>query len=410
MLNPCLSLVANHIPPPDDLPLDDILPTEPLLLMGAGPVPVPKKVALANSVVINHLGDTMAKVIERVRLMAQYVFQTSSPYCLGVAGPASAAMEMAVTNLVWPGRKVLCIHNGLFSGRLAEMAQRVGGDCVVTEVPLGESVDPSAIERLLAQQKFDVLTMVHGETSSTVLNDRLADVCRLAKKAEVLTIVDAVCTLSTMPLEMDNIGVDVVVTGGQKGLSSIPGVSLLAFSREAWKVIENRTAPMSHWCFDARLAQEFWLRRGYHYTAPVSGILALHEALRLICLETLPDRFARHRSCSKALQKALEAMGINLFVSEGARLGSVVGIRVPAGVKPKSLLARMSREHGVEISGSFGLDLVRIGQMGEQCRVHHLLRTLHAFGVSLQQEGAVLDVPAGMSELERALSSGERSA
>src|SRR5690625_4064901 len=133
----------DSIAPPADLPLEAILPDEPLLLMGAGPVPVPHKVAQANSVVINHLGETMGRVIDRLKVMARYVFQTRSPYILGVAGPASAAMEMAISNLVWPGRRALCICNGLFSSRFAEMVRRVGGDVVVMNVPIGEAGDPA---------------------------------------------------------------------------------------------------------------------------------------------------------------------------------------------------------------------------------------------------------------------------
>jgi alanine-glyoxylate transaminase/serine-glyoxylate transaminase/serine-pyruvate transaminase len=389
--------------PPEDIPLDRILPAEPLLLMGAGPVPVPHKVAVANSVVINHLGDTMATVIERVKRMAQYVFQTGTRHVLGVAGPASAAMEMAVSNVVWPGRRVLCIKNGLFSGRLAEMAKRVGGECTVLDVPVGESVALEAVEQALRDGRFDVLTIVQGETSSTVCNHALADICRLAKQHGLVTIVDAVCTLSTMPLQADDWSVDIVVTGGQKGLSSIPGVSLITFSEDAWRAVENRTAPMPHWCLDARLAQEFWERKGYHYTAPVSGILALHEALRLICLETLTLRFKRHAACSHALQHAIEAMGLDLLVKKDARLDSVVGIRVPAGVEAAQVLAMMSKVYRVEISGAFGLNIVRIGQMGEQARAHNVFRTVHALGMSMKAMGAAIDVPAGMAELERAL-------
>ncbi|RFA30234.1 alanine--glyoxylate aminotransferase [Alkalilimnicola ehrlichii] len=395
-----------HTPPqlpPEDLPLDKILPDEPLLLMGAGPVPVPSKVAAANSVVINHLGDTMGTIIERVKLMAQYVFQTRSRHVLGVAGPGSAAMEMAISNLVWPGRRVLCVQNGLFSSRFAEMARRVGGETTVLNVPLGQPADPEAVKALLAQERFDVVTLVQGETSCTVWNHALPEICQLAKARGAQTIVDAVCTLSTMPLPMDEWGVDVVVTGGQKGLSSIPGVSLLVFSNEAWESIENRSAPMPHWCLDARLAREFWQNKGYHYTAPVSGILALHEALRLICLETLPARFERHRLCSKALQGAILAMGLTLFVDEPARLNSVVGINVPEGVDANAVLKQMSSRYRVEISGAFGLNLVRIGQMGEQARAHNVLRAVHALGMSMQSAGAKLDVPTGMAELERGL-------
>lgn len=392
-----------HIRPPVDLPLDSILPNEPLLLMGAGPVPVSQKVAMANSVVINHLGDTMSQVIERVRVMSQYVFQTASKHIIGVAGPGSAAMEMAVTNLVWPGRKVLSIQNGFFSSRLAEMAQRNGGEVTTYDVPLGEGADPAQVEALFKSNDFDVLTIVQGETSCTVWNDQLATITKMAREYGVLSIVDAVCTLSTMPLEMDNWHVDVVITGGQKGLASIPGVSLIAFSEHVWPTIIERTAPMPHWCLDVRLARQFWEEKGYHYTAPVSGILALHEALRQVCLETLEKRFDRHKVCSLALQSAVEAMGLELFVQTQSRLNSVVGINLPKGVDGQQVLKTMSDLYKVEISGSFGLPIVRVGQMGEQSRAHNLFRTLHALGMSMKYSGASIDLPSGMAALERAL-------
>ncbi len=398
---------SSLILPPTDLPLDSILPDEPLLLMGAGPVPVSQKVAMANSVVINHLGETMNQVIERVRLMAQYVFQTRSEHILGVAGPGSAAMEMAITNLVWPGRKVLCINNGFFSARLAEMATRVGGEVTYYNLPEGQGAHAEEVQALLEDGDFDVVTLVQGETSCTVWNEQLADITKLARLHGVLSIVDAVCTLSTMALNMDEWEVDVVITGGQKGLASIPGVSLIAFSEHVWPTIVNRTVNMPHWCLDARLALEFWEKKGYHYTAPVSGILALHEALRQVCLETLDRRFERHLVCSQALQAAIEAMGLSLFVASRSRLNSVVGINLPSQVDGKKLLNTMSNLYKVEISGSFGLPIVRIGQMGEQSRAHNLYRTLHAFGMSLKSNGAKIDLPGGMAALERDLDAKE---
>ncbi|MEZ5450155.1 MAG: aminotransferase class V-fold PLP-dependent enzyme [Thiolinea sp.] len=152
------------------------------------------------------------------------------------------------------------------------------------------------------------------ETSNTVCNRQLDKIARVAKQYGCLVIVDAVCTLSTMPLDMDRWGVDAIITGGQKGLSSIPGVSLLAFSETAWQQkIAFREALPFHWCLDAQLADKFWNQSSYHYTAPVSGILALHEALRLVCEETLPRRFYRHQLCSEALQAGIEAMGLKLW-------------------------------------------------------------------------------------------------
>src|SRR5262249_6804575 len=151
-------------------PLDHILPQEPLLMMGAGPVPLPHRVSHANSIVINHLGDVMNQVIDQVKQMAAYVFQTKSKHVLGVAGPGSAAMEMAICNLVTPGSHVLSICNGYFSRRMAEMSMRVGGQVTVIDVPDNHAADPELIERYLKDGQFSVLTIVQGETSNTVHN------------------------------------------------------------------------------------------------------------------------------------------------------------------------------------------------------------------------------------------------
>jgi alanine-glyoxylate transaminase / serine-glyoxylate transaminase / serine-pyruvate transaminase len=393
------------IPVPTKLtPLQVILPQEPLLMMGAGPVPIPHRVAHANSIVINHLGDVMAQVIEQVKAMGAYVFQTRSEHVLGVAGPGSAAMEMAIANLVEPGDSVLAVCNGYFSRRMAEMAERVGGQVKIIEVPNNQGATLEMVDSYLRTGHYKALTIVQGETSNTVHNLDLQQISKLAHSQGCAVIVDAVCTLSTMPFEMDNWQVDAVITGGQKGLSSIPGVSLLAFSEFAWQRITQRKAPKAHWCLDALLADLFWNKRAYHYTAPVSGILALHEALHLVCEETLPHRFTRHELCSKALQQGIEAMGLSLLVPEPVRLNSVIGIQVPDGVSSERVRTHMSAVHRVEISGSFGLNIVRIGQMGEQSRAHNLFRTLHALGSSMQHEGAKLNLPEGLSALERWLS------
>jgi aspartate aminotransferase-like enzyme len=383
--------------------LSDILPDDPLLMMGAGPVPIPDVVAHANSVVINHLGGTMSTIISQVKKMASYVFQTESPWVLGVAGPGSAAMEMAICNLVTTKSKVLAVVNGFFSQRMAEMATRLGAEVIVLDVSANRAATLEEVERALDQHRPDVVTIVQGETSNTIFNCQLPAIAKAAKKRGSLIIVDAVCTLSTMPLQMDDWQIDAVITGGQKGLSSIPGVSLIAFSNAAWEHISKRTAPNTHWVLDAKLAENFWHKGSYHYTAPVSGVLALHEALRLVCAETLPVRFERHLRSSLALQNGIEAMGLRLFAPTSSRLNSVVGITVPDHLNNNQVCAHISNKYRVEISGSFGLPIVRVGQMGEQCRAHNLFRTLHALGSTMRDLGAKVDMPACMSQLEYSL-------
>lgn len=395
------------ISPPAAPPVHRLLPDEPLLLMGAGPTPIPHAVARANAVVINHLGPTMNRVVEGVKELARYAFQTEAEHVLGVAGPASAANEMAIANLAWPGRRVLSLVTGTFSARLAEMARGVGADVTTITSEVGQPSTAAQVAAALAQDRFDLVTIVQGETSCGVVNHEIPEIARLAREHGALILVDAVCTLSTMPLPMDAWGLDVVVTGGQKGLASIPGVSLIALSDRAWQAVEARPRPMPHWCLDAKRAWRFWGDHQYHYTAPVPGILAVHEALRLIAEETLEARFARHARCSGALVAAVEAMGLELLIPAEHRLSSVLAIRRPDPVAAPALKARMVREFGVEIAGAFGLDIVRIGQMGEQCHPEHLFRTVHAFGESLRGEGFAADVAAGMTALSAALQSGE---
>lgn len=387
---------------PENLPLSDILPGEPILLMGAGPVPIPHAVAQANGVVINHLGDTMNKVIERLKLMAGYTFQTRSPHIFGISGPASAGMEMAVSSVLTKGRKVLVLNLGTFSNRFGEMATGVGAK-VVELINENKPFTVEQVKEALAKDTFHAVTIVQGETSCGVKNIHLEEIAKAVKSHGALIIVDTVCTLSTMPLEMDNWGLDIVVTGGQKGLSSIPGVSLIAYSDEAWNVVNDRISPTPHWCLDPRRAANFWKKQQYHYTAPVPGILAIHEALRLICQETLEKRFARHEVSSKSLQKGLEAMGLTLFIEEEYRLNSVVSIHCPEKIDSKQLIRYMIKKFNVEISGAFGLNIIRIGQMGEQCRSHNLFKVLYALGMSLQHFGFNVDIATGMACMEEEL-------
>lgn len=392
------SIAPTHIPP-----LASILPSEPLLLMGAGPVPIPQPVAQANGVIINHLGAAMDLVIRNVKQMAAYAFQTRSDKIIGLAGPASAAMEMAVSNLCWPGRKVLCLKSGTFSARLGEMAIGVGADVTVLESEAGRPVSAEQVRHALKKGRFDVVTMAHGETSCGVHMVDLPEICRLAKEHGALTIVDAVATLSAMPVRMDDWGIDVGIVGGQKALSSIPGVSVCAFSADAWGSVEARPQPRPHWCYDAMRAQRFWGQQQYHYTAPVPGILALHEALRLIAEETLERRFRRHEMSSLAMQAGIEAMGLTLFTPKEVRLSSVIAINMPKGADSARVREHMTKAFRVEISGAFGLNIVRIGQMGEQCRSHNLFKTLYAMGMSFARDGIKLDVAKGMAMLEQGL-------
>lgn len=376
-------------------PFQDVLPKKLTLLMGAGPVPITPEVAHANTVVISHLGDTMREIADGIQKMGQYIFQTSSTKVFGISGPSSAAMEMAVTALLWPGRKALVLNMGTFSARFGDLARGVGAE--VTELTAdGRAFNVAEVKAALEANKYDVLTLVQGETSCGVKNIELEQIAKLAKSYGVRVIADGVCTISTMPLLVEEWGIDIAVVGGQKGFSSVSGVSLITFSEEAYAFVNAREVNMPHWCLDPRRAYKFWSLGEYHYTAPVPGVLALYEAMRLICEETNEKRYERHLKSSLALQSALEVMGFELHTPSAYRLNSVLAIKNKNNVNVKELIKYLITTESVEISGAFGLDIFRVGQMGEQCRPHNVIRLLEALGAGYKHFGVELNTQAAI--------------
>lgn len=369
------------------------------LLMGAGPVPQPPSVRQANSRIASHLGERMNEVIRQIRIMTRYAFQTTTPWIFGLSGPGSAAAEMAIGNLIHSQSKVLAISSGHFGLRMYEMARRHQATVTLFEFDGRDAFPLERLRELLKQQFFHVVTLVHGETSSTTINPELAAIAALCKQHGALVVVDAVCTLGTTEVLMDEWQLDVLFCWGQKGLSSIPGVSLIAFSAEAWGQVVQRTFTPRHWCYDALLAAEFWHHHRYHYTAPVNGLFALHEALRLLNAETLSVRIIRHRNSSRGLQHALLQLGLALAAPEVTRLNAVVGFFLPAGIASPDLIEHLLVEHKIEISASFGSPLLRIGQMGEQCRAENVFRLVNALALTLETLGHPVDRVAALESL-----------
>lgn len=397
---PAPAVARQSLPVPAHLPpTRSLLPLELPLLMGAGPTPIVPEVARAGGLLVNHLGPTMRAVLGSIQEMARYVFQTRSPYVLGFAGPGSAGLEMAAANLVGEGDRVLSLIQGTFSSRFSEMASACGAEVVELRAEPGGAVPLGQVAAALAAGPFALVSTVQGETSAGSCNPWIDELAQLCREHGALLLVDAVCTLSTMPLPMDAWGIDVVVTGGQKGLSSVPGVSLIALSESAWARVLERPRPIPHWVFDLQRAWGFWGENRYHYTAPVPGLLALHAALRLICQEGLEARYARHTRSSSALQAALGAMGLTLFAPPETRLQSVLAINTPPGVDADALRAHMEDVHKVQIAGAFGLDIFRIGQMGEQCRPEALRRTVEALADALGRQGHPVELDVAVEAL-----------
>lgn len=362
--------------------------------MGPGPSDVSQRVldALARPTV-GHLDPAFIDMMEQMKTLLQYVFQSENALTLPVSAPGSAGMETCFVNLVEPGDKVVVCQNGVFGGRMKENVLRCGGVPVMVEDTWGEVVDPNKLEAALqAHPDARLVAFVHAETSTGVLSD-VRTLVDIAHRHDCLTIVDAVTSLAGSPLKVDEWGIDAIYAGTQKCLSAPPGLSPISFNERATEVMRRRAQPVQSWFLDLNLVMGYWgtgARRAYHHTAPVNMLYALHEALLIVQEEGLENAWARHRHYHTALKAGLEAMGMGFVVKEGARLPQLNAVRIPAGVDDAAVRDRLLHEYNLEIGAGLGAlagTIWRIGLMGHASNARNVIYCLQSLEAVLTDMG-----------------------
>jgi alanine-glyoxylate transaminase/serine-glyoxylate transaminase/serine-pyruvate transaminase len=336
---------------------------------------------------IGHLDPVFLRVLDETQAMLRQVFGTENALTLPMSATGSAGMETCFVNLLEPGDHALICRNGVFGGRMAEVARRCGAEVTLVEAPWGQAIDPDEVAKAARTQSFKVLAIVHAETSTGVLQD-LSPFRAIAESCGALLLVDAVTSLGGVAVDVDRMGIDAVYSGTQKCLSCPPGLSPVSFSKRAVDLLSSRKTPVQSWYFDVNLiGQYFGGERAYHHTAPVNMIFALHEALRLVLEEGLEARFERHREQADALRQGLEALGLELPVAESDRLPPLTLVRIPDGVDDRTVRAKLLAEHGLEIGGGLG-DFKgkawRIGLMGASATPGHVDLCLNALEEALR--------------------------
>lgn len=354
-------------------------------LMGPGPSDVSPRVleAMARPT-LGHLDPAFITMMEEVKTLLQYAFQTRNQLTFPVSAPGSAGMETCFVNLVEPGEKVIICQNGVFGGRMKENVLRTGGVPVMVEDPWGRAVDPGKLEAALkANPDARIVAFVHAETSTGARSDAklLAD---LARNHDCLTIVDTVTSIGGIPLLVDEWQLDAVYSGTQKCLSCVPGLSPITFSERAQAKVKSRTKPVQSWFLDLNLVMAYWGgagKRAYHHTAPVNTLYALHESLVMLQEESLGRAWARHLHYHQALRAGIEAMGLEFFVPEDERLPQLNAIRIPEGIDDTLVRAQLLGEYGLEIGAGLGAmagKVWRIGLMGHACTARNVFFCLGA--------------------------------
>ena len=355
----------------------------PRILLGPGPSMVPPRVLSAlGSPVIGHLDPEFIAIMKEVQELLRYLFQTKNELTVPVSGTGSAGMEAALCNLIEPDDHVLIAIKGYFGERLFQIAERYGAQVDRIDRPWGEVFDPDEIKTALGQEKYKLLAIVHGETSTGVQQPEIAEIAAAAHQNGALMVLDTVASLGGVSVEVDAWDIDVAFSGSQKCISAPPGLAPLTLSPRALEVLRNRSTPVKNWYLDLSLLEHYWGdERTYHHTAPINMNYALREALRLVAEEGLEARIERHQTNAETLWSGLEDMDLSLLIPVENRLASLTTPNVPPGVDALDIRKKLLNDYHIEIAGGFGPlqgQIWRIGLMGFSSRRENVLLLLAA--------------------------------
>ena len=360
-------------------------------LFTPGPTPIPPDALLAMAQPIDyHRSENAVALIKDVLEKLKHVFQTENDV-LFLTSSGTGAMEGAVANLLCQGDKALVVRSGKFGERWAEICEAYGVEVIPIDVTWGDSVPPEIVEsELTANPDVQAVFATLCETSTGALHD-IEALARLTQSGPTLLVVDAISALGADDLQMDNWGVDVVVSCSQKGLMTPPGLAFAALNQRAWEATERSNLPKYY--LDFRKARQHGLEGSVPYTPAVTLLAALQCALNHICTEGIRRTIARHNRLAIATRSAVKAIGLPLFATSPAN--TLTSIRLPEEIDGKAFVKMMREKHGVTYAGGQG-DLsgkiVRIAHLGWM-NENDVIVAISAFERGLAEIG--YDIPLG---------------
>jgi len=375
----------------------DLLPPARLMLTPGPSCMDPRVYRALAAPLVGHMDPWFTEMMGDLPVLLRKVFQTQNRITFPISASGSGGIEAAVLNPVEAGDECIVCVNGMFSERMAIIAERSPAKVIRVEAPLGRPVDPEDIRRAGQGKKIKFVGLAHGETSTGVVQ-RLEDYRKVADELGALLIVDTVATLAGIPLDVDRQRIDICFSGSQKALSAPPGMAPITVNSRVEDLLRARKTPVGSWYFDLTPILTMWgSERTYHHTPPVSLIYGMREALRIVVEEGLEARWERHQQNQRALVAGLEAMGLELFVANPAdRLVTVTAVKIPPTLDDRKVRNQLLDEFNIEIAGGIGPTkgkIWRIGLMGYSCQKTNVLLFLAALEKTALDQG--LRVPAG---------------
>ncbi len=382
-------------------PMEELRPPTRLMLT-PGPSCLSPRVyrALATSLV-GHVDPWFTEFMGGVQELMRRVFQTQNNITYPISASGTGGIETAVVNALEPGDEAIVCVNGMFSNRMADIAERTGAKIHRVPAPLGRAVDPGDVRRAGQGRKIKFVGLAQGETSTGVVT-KIEPFRKVADELGALLLVDSVATLVGVPLDVDRQRIDICFSGTQKAISAPPGMAPITVNARVEEMLRNRKTKVQSWYFDLTTVMNYWGKeRTYHHTPPIPLIYALHEAMRIVLEEGLEASWERHRQNQAALIAGLEAMGIRLFVENPEdRLPTVTAVYIPNGIDGVKTRSRLLDEFNIEISGGLGdikTTTWRIGLMGYSSQRANVLLFLDALERILLDQGMKLPIGAGIA-------------
>ncbi len=330
-----------------------------------GPTPVPDEIlqAMAKQM-INHRGPEFVQALNEVTAKLKQIFQTKGDV-LVLTGAGTGGLEAAIVNTLSPGDKVLSTSIGVFGDRFTKIAQQFGAEIIALDFEWGKAADIDTIRRALQDEpKIKAVLVTHNETSTGVTND-LASISSVVKEFDKLLLVDAVSSLGSIDLPVDDWHCDVTITGSQKGWMVPPGLTMVSVSEDGWKAHANAKMPRFYWDFTK--AKSYLEKGQTPWTPAVSIVFALQVALDMMLKEGLANIVARHARVGKAAREGIKSLGLSLFAEESHASNTVTAVAAPKGLDVKKLRKILKEEHQVVLAGGQQkLDgkIFRIGHLG----------------------------------------------
>jgi aspartate aminotransferase-like enzyme len=332
-------------------------------LFTPGPVEIPIRILRAMSQVPpHHRTEVFRATYSKVTKDLQWLHQTEGEVLM-LAASGTGAMEACVVNLMASDEKALAIVAGKFGERWANICKAYGVACETVTAEWGHAVDPAEVDRrLAADASITTVFATQSETSTATLHDIQA-LAKVTKARGRKLVVDAITGVGVHPLPQDAWGIDVIVTGSQKGLMSPPGIATVSLAPWALEAIEGTKLPRFY--FDLRKARKSLPTGESAFTPPVSLVFAIEEAIAMMKEEGLTAVHQRHARLGAAVRAGAQAIGFSLFSKSPAN--SVTALLPPAGVDASAIVKRLRETHGITVAG--GQDhmkgkMLRIGHMG----------------------------------------------